>query len=42
VGLPKTKASKGPVPLYPLLAEFMVRWKDKTAYSEPDDWVFAS
>lgn len=27
VGLPKTKASKGPVPLHPLLAEFMLRWK---------------
>jgi integrase len=42
VGLPKTKASKGPVPLHPLLAEFMLRWKEKTAYSEPGDWVFAS
>jgi integrase len=42
VGLPKTKASKGPVPLHPLLAEFMLRWKEKTAYPEPCDWVFAS
>jgi integrase len=42
VGLPKTKASKGPVPLHPLLAEFMLRWKEKTAYSEPGDWVFPS
>src|SRR5882724_6943840 len=42
VGLPKTKASKGPVPLHPLLAEFMLRWKEQTAYSEPSDWVFAS
>ena len=42
VGLPKTKASKGPVPLHPLLAEFMLRWKEKTAYSEPSDSVFAS
>ena len=42
MGLPKTKASKGPVPLHPLLAEFMLRWKEKTAYSEPGDWVFAS
>ena len=25
-----------------LLAEFMLRWKEKTAYSEPGDWVFAS
>jgi integrase len=42
VGLPKTKASKGPVPLHPLLAEFMLRWKAETAYSESGDWVFAS
>ena len=42
MGLPKTKASKGPVPLHPLLAEFMLRWKEKSAYSELGDWVFAS
>lgn len=42
VGSPKTKASKGPVPLHPLLAEFMVCWKQKTLYSQPGDWVFAS
>ena len=42
VGLPKTKTSKGPVPLHPLLAEFMVSWKQTTPYSEPNDWVFAS
>src|SRR5215813_1492296 len=32
VGWPKSKASKGPVPLHPLLAEFMFRWKQKTPY----------
>src|ERR1700736_6020334 len=42
VGLPKTKASKGPVPLHPLLAEFMLCWKEQTPYSNPGDWVFAS
>ena len=42
VGLPKTKASKGPVPLHPLLAEFLLSWKQKTPYSQPSDWVFAS
>jgi integrase len=42
VGLPKTKASKGPVPLHPLLAEFMIRWKEETEYRKPDDWVFPS
>ncbi len=42
VGLPKSKASKGPVPLHPLLAEFMLLWKQKTTYSQPGDWVFPS
>jgi integrase len=42
VGLPKSKASKGPVPLHPLLAEFMVVWKQNTMYSQPGDWVFPS
>src|ERR1700730_4496061 len=42
VGLPKTKASKGPVPLHPLLADFMRLWKQKTTYSQAGDWVFPS
>jgi len=42
VGLPKSKASKGPVPLHPLLAESMLLWKQKTPYSQPGDWVFPS
>ena len=42
VGWPKSKTSKGPVPLHPLLAEFMFRWKRKTPYSQPGDWVFPS
>jgi integrase len=42
VGLPKSKASKGPVPLHPLLAEFMLVWKQKTMYSQAGDWVFPS
>ena len=42
VGVPKTTTSKGPVPLHPLLAEFMIRWKLKTPYSQMDDWVFPS
>jgi integrase len=42
IGLPKSKASKGPVPLHPLLAEFMLLWKQKTAYSQSCDWVFPS
>ncbi len=42
VGWPKSRASKGPVPLHPLLAEFMFRWKRQTPYSQPGDWVFPS
>ena len=42
IGLPKSKASKGPVPLHPLLAEFMLLWKQKTPYSQSSDWVFPS
>jgi len=40
VGMPKSKASKGPVPLHPLLADFMRVWKKQTPYSQPGDWVF--
>ena len=29
-------------PLHPLLAEFMLLWKQKTPYSQPGDWVFPS
>jgi integrase len=42
VGLPKSKASKGPVPLHQLLAEFMFLWRQKTTYSQIGDWVFPS
>jgi hypothetical protein len=33
--LPKSNASKGPVPLHPLLSEFMLRWKKQTPYFQP-------
>ena len=42
VGMPKSKTSKGPVPLHPLLADFMRLWKQKTQYPQPFDWVFPS
>jgi integrase len=42
VGMPKSKASKGPVPLHPLLADFMRLWKQKTPYPQPGNWVFPS
>ncbi len=42
VGLPKTKTSRGPVPLHPLLAGFMLGWQQTTPYCHPGDWVFPS
>ena len=42
VGLPKSKASRAPVPLHPLLSEFMFRWNRQTPHSQPSDWVFPS
>jgi integrase len=42
VGRPKSRASQAPVPLHPLLAEFIREWQGTTPYSQPQDWVFAS
>jgi integrase len=42
VGLPKSKASKAPVPLHPSPADFMLRWHRQTPYDQPSDWVFPS
>jgi integrase len=42
VGLPKSKASRAPVPLHPLLSEFMLQWNRRTPYLQPSDWVFPS
>jgi integrase len=42
VGLPKSKASQAPVPLHPLLAEFVQAWMRRTPYSQAGDWVFPS
>jgi integrase len=42
VGVPKSKASQAPVPLHPLLAEFMQELRNTTPYSQSEDWVFAS
>jgi integrase len=39
---PKSKASKAPVPMHPLLAGFLLGWREKTAYSGDSDFVFAS
>src|SRR5204862_1382282 len=40
--VPKSKASKAPVPMHPLLAGFLLAWRDKTPYSKDTDFVFPS
>jgi integrase len=42
LGSPKSKASKAPVPMHPLLAGFMQDWKNETPYGQPTDWLFGS
>ena len=42
VGVPKSNASKAPVPLHLLLAESLPGWKEQTPYSRPSDLVFPS
>jgi integrase len=41
-GPPKSKASKKPVPLHPLLAEALDGWRKETPYPADDDLVFPS
>ena len=40
--VPKSKASKAPVPMHPLLAGFLLAWRDKTPFSKDTDFVFPS
>lgn len=42
VGVPKSRASQAPVPMHPLLARFVQRWKHETPYANDGDWVFPS
>ena len=42
VGNCKTEASRKPVPLDLTLASELWTWKQDSAYSQPNDWVFAS
>ena len=42
VGKPKSRASKAPVPLHPVLAAFLREWHGQTPYSKPEDWAFPS
>src|SRR3984893_5946042 len=39
---PKSKASKAPVPMHPLLAGFLLAWREKKSYSGDGDFVFPS
>jgi integrase len=39
---PKSKASKAPVPMHPLLAGFLLAWREKTTYAGDEDFVFPS
>lgn len=41
-GPPKSKASKKPVPMHPLLAESLDEWRKQTPYATDDDFVFPS
>ena len=39
---PKSKASKAPVPMHPLLAGFLLAWRERTNYAKDNDFVFPS
>ena len=41
-GPPKSKASKKPVPLHPMLAASLKEWRNETPYAIDDDLVFPS
>jgi len=41
-GPPKSRASKKPVPLHPLLAEALKAWRNETPYAANEDLVFPS
>jgi integrase len=38
----KTESSQKPVPIHPLVAEALLKWKKRSKYRRPEDWVFAS
>jgi integrase len=41
-GPPKSKASKKPVPLHPLLAALLQAWRKETLYAAEEDFIFPS
>ena len=40
--VPKSKASKAPVPMHPVLAGFLMAWRERTPYAKDEDYVFPS
>lgn len=42
VGAPKTESSRRPLPIPPPALEALKAWREKSSYTKPDDWVFAS
>ena len=39
---PKSRASKAPVPMHPLLAGFLMAWRERTPFAKDNDYVFPS
>jgi integrase len=42
VGPCKTESSQKPVPIHPLVCKALVKWRKRSKYRQPEDWVFAS
>ena len=42
IGPTKSKASKAPVPMHPILAAILESWRKETPYAKDEDWVFPS
>lgn len=39
---PKSRASKAPVPMHPILAGFLMAWREGTPFAKDNDYVFPS
>jgi integrase len=39
---PKSRASKAPVPMHPILAGFLMAWREATPFAKDNDYVFPS
>jgi integrase len=39
---PKSKASKAPVPMHPVLAGFLMAWRERSPYAQNTDYAFPS